>query len=141
MNEAFARDHARSQTPFPTAMLSQILAARRERIANHTRELERERRGELTNRALRRRRTGPPAHIAAIMSSKRLRLDKVARSLSEVGLAAEAKRKLGHKMKNPGKAKELEEGKKENRMWLKKMTEIINKENHARRMRATQKSD
>ena len=40
--------------PYPPEMLEQIRAARREKIANKTRERERERRGEMTNRLLKR---------------------------------------------------------------------------------------
>lgn len=138
IRETYKLDIARAQTPFTVPTLVKIRAARRERIANHTRELQRERHGEVTNRALRRRRSAPPAHVLGIMTEKQRRMDRAARSVSEVGFAALARTKLGHKLKNPKMAREVEEGKAGNQKWLEDMTRGIEDENRSRRMKVKQ---
>ena len=124
------RERDRASTPFPPEMMEAILEARREKIRNKTREKERERRGELTLSAIRRERKGPPAHILATMSPERRKMDKVARSLSEVGYVALVKRRLGRKLKEPEAGLEL--GEKENRELLDKARDMIRKENQRR---------
>ena len=74
--------------------------ARREKIRNKTRERERERRGEVFKAVRERQAKGPPAHVLARMSPERRRLDKVVRSLSEVGYVAMVKKKLGFRLKD-----------------------------------------
>ncbi len=101
MQAAFDRGNARAKTPYPQALLDQLKAARTERILNKTRERLRESRGEMTVSLLKRLRKGPPAHILSKMTPTQRLLDKVARSPSEVGFVAIAKRKLGRKIKDP----------------------------------------
>ncbi|KZP10408.1 hypothetical protein FIBSPDRAFT_872618 [Athelia psychrophila] len=56
--QTYRLDEARLHSPYPPGLLAQIKQARRERWANKTRELEleRERRGEVVARTIRRRR-------------------------------------------------------------------------------------
>jgi hypothetical protein len=124
------RDQERANRPFPPELLEQIFEARRTKIRNKTREKERERRGEILKSTLRRQRKGPPAHILAKMSPKRRRMDRVARSLSEVGYVALVKRRLGMRLKDPDAGLEL--GEKKNRPLLTHAASILNKENKRR---------
>jgi len=61
------------------------------------------------------------------MTPRQRELDKAARSLSEVGYSALAKRRLGRKLEDPDAGLEL--GDKANRTLLKKATRFIWKEN------------
>ncbi|KAI0667748.1 hypothetical protein C8Q78DRAFT_320913 [Trametes maxima] len=126
------RDKKRLNTPYPPELLEQIKAARREKIANKTRERERERRGEMTRRLLRRMRQSPPAHRLVQMSPRRRRMDAIARGASEVGYVGKVKRALGFKLRDPD-AWQVELGKPENRAMLDRMAEEIEKENVRRR--------
>lgn len=98
---AYERGHQRAQTPFPKSLIYQLKQARRERILNKTKERLRELRGEQIPSLLKKLRQGPPAWVLKNMSSRQRYLDKVARSPSEVGMVARAKRELGRGMKNP----------------------------------------
>ncbi|KAF7977210.1 hypothetical protein HWV62_4473 [Athelia sp. TMB] len=125
-------DEERLRSPYPPKLLADIKQARRERHANKTRELERERRGETTARMIRRRRQGPPAAILSAMSEEERKMDKVARSVSEVGYVAQVKRRLGHKLRNP-EAWKRENGAPEARTDLHESLERIRDENERRR--------
>lgn len=89
-------------------MLSTLLAARREKVRNKTSERERERRGEVLQSTLRRRRKGPPAHVLDRMSEEERKRDKVLRGVSEVGYVGMLKSKAGRKMRDPGMWRRLE---------------------------------
>ncbi|KAF8637870.1 hypothetical protein AX17_002496 [Amanita inopinata Kibby_2008] len=89
------RAQLRARQPVPEWLKQSVKKARTECIANKTRELERERRGEVLPRTLRRRAAGPPAHILCKMTPERRALDKAIRSVSEVGYVAMAKKRLG----------------------------------------------
>jgi hypothetical protein len=130
--QAFDRERARANTPPSPALLKQIKVTRRELVANKTRERERERRGEVTARTLLRRRKGPPAHVLATMTPEQRRLDAAARSVSEVGFAGLAKRKLGHGVKSDS-AWMAESGKEKDRERLDLMARAIESENARRR--------
>lgn len=130
IGEKEKREWERASTPYHPEMVEAIFEARREKIRNKTREKERERRGEMTLSAIRRGRKGPPAHVLARMSPERRKMDKVARSLSEVGYVALVKRRLGRKLKDAEAGLEL--GEKENRALLDKATDMIRKENRRR---------
>ncbi|KAF5382048.1 hypothetical protein D9615_004459 [Tricholomella constricta] len=101
ISQTFPRDQQRRDEPYSLEMLEAIKAARREKIANKTRERERERRGEVLRRTILRQRKGPPAHVLAVMTPEQRRMDKIARSVSEVGYVAKVKRKLGFKLRHP----------------------------------------
>ena len=140
LDEAFQRDTARLQTPFSPELLATIRAARRERVANKTRELARERKGEVIARTFQRRRGGPPASVLATMTPEQIRLDRAARSVSEVGLAGLAKKRLGFKLKNEDGWR-AEDGKEKNREWLDRMAKNIEEENARRRASAEKSED
>jgi len=130
MDETFMRDQERANRPFPPDLLEAIIEARRTKIRNKTCEKERERRGEILTSTLKRQRQGPPAHILANMSPERRRMDKVARSLSEVGYVALVKRRLGMRLKDPEAGLEL--GEKKNRSLLKHAASMLKEENRKR---------
>jgi hypothetical protein len=130
IDEAFERDKERANRPFPPELFEEIIDARRTKIRNKTREKERERRGEILKSTLRRQRKGPPAHILANMSPERRRMDKVARSLSEVGYVALVKRRLGMRLKDPDAGLEL--GEEKNRPLLTRAANMLNEENRRR---------
>lgn len=95
------RSRQRVQQPVPEWLKQAVRKARTERIANKTRELERERRGEILPRTIRRRQKEPPAHNLSKMTEEQKKLDKVVRSVSEVGYVAMVKKRLGLKMRDP----------------------------------------
>lgn len=101
MQAAFDRGDARAKTSYPQPLLDQLKSARKERILNKTKERLRESRGEITPSLLKKLRKGPPASVLSKMSPMQRFLDKVARSPSEVGFVAVAKRKLKRGMRNP----------------------------------------
>ena len=68
--DTYKLDEARLVSPFPPEMLTAIKQARRDKILNNTRELERERRGQILACTIRRRNKGPPAHILAKMTEE-----------------------------------------------------------------------
>jgi len=116
--------------PIPPELIKEVFEARREKIRNKTKEKERERRGEVLRSTIKRQRKGPPAHILVKMSPKHKEMDKVSRSLSEVGYVALVKRKLGFKLKDPEAGLEL--GEKENRPLLDQAVKFIRTENKRR---------
>jgi hypothetical protein len=132
LNEKFAADERRAKTQFPPELLRQVLAARREKIANKTRELERERRGEITNRAVKRKRKMLPGPLMTTRSPASRRHDHVSRSLSEVGYVGMIRERLGHGMKT-GTWRLYEEGLEENRKKLGLDAKMIERENRRRR--------
>lgn len=133
MELSYAREYKRATSSFPPAMLEQIRAARREKVENKTREVQRERAGQVINRTLRRARKGPPAHVLVRMSPLRRYYDKVARSsVSEVGYVGWVKKKLGFKLSNPDPYA-VENGREEDQPRLDAVEEEIRKENLRRR--------
>lgn len=130
--ETYKRDEARSRLAYPADMLEAIKQARRDKIQNKTRELDRERRGEVLRRTVRRRNKGPPAHVLATMSTEERRMDKIARSVSEVGYVGMVKRKLGWKLKDP-EAWKKEHGSLGDKPRLDRMLEELRAENERRR--------
>lgn len=127
---AQTNEYVRAAQKFSPELMETIIEARREKIRNKTREKERERRGELTKSAIKRQQKGPPAHILAKMTPKEREMDKISRSLSEVGYVAVVKKRLGFKLKNPEIALEL--GEKDNQPLLDQATTLIRAENRRR---------
>ncbi|KAF8961023.1 hypothetical protein BDZ97DRAFT_1830936 [Flammula alnicola] len=125
-------EYVRAETPFSPELFERIIEARREKIRNKTQEKDRERHGELTKSAIKRQRKGPPAHILAKMTAKEREMDKISRSLSEVGYVALVKRRLGFKLKDPDAGLEL--GEKNNRPLLRQATHLIHAENRRRQI-------
>lgn len=138
--QTFKRDDARARMPYPPQMLAAIKAARREKVENKTRELERERRGAVLKRTLLRRRKGPPAHVLATMSAQERHMDKVSRSVSEVGYVGQVKRALGFRLRNP-EAWKAEIGRPEEKERLDRMMHEISAENRRRRQRAARAAE
>ncbi|KAI1794940.1 hypothetical protein LXA43DRAFT_1112778 [Ganoderma leucocontextum] len=132
LSESFERERARQQSPYPPEMLTAIKEARREKIRNKTRERERWRRGEVTNRLRKLMNKGPPPYVLSRMTEVQRRMDRIARSPSEVGYAAQVKRQLGHKLKDD-ETWRVELGKPGDQAALDKMMEEIEAENARRR--------
>ena len=63
---AFNRDTARAARPTPLELLSQLKAARREKVANKTRERERQMRGEVLSTTRHQSRLGFPTHTVTL---------------------------------------------------------------------------
>lgn len=126
-------DVARKDMQYTPEMLEAIKAARREKVVNKTRELSRERRGEVLRRTILRQSKGPPAHVLAKMTPEQRKMDKVARSVSEVGYVAQVKRKLGFKLRDP-EAWKMEIGSLKDKTRLNRMSKEFSDEN-ARRTR------
>ncbi|KAF8325356.1 hypothetical protein F5887DRAFT_926193, partial [Amanita rubescens] len=130
LEAAGKRGYERVVKPVPDWLKQAVRKARTERIANKTRELERERRGEILPRTIKRRRKGPPAHILAKMTAEEKEMDRVVRH-----------RKMGMKMRDPD-AWRVEVGctRGEEGRRLKKLVEDVRTENERRRI-STSKLD
>lgn len=105
-----ARDDARQRMPISPELQEMVRAARREKIANKTRERMRERRGEILPRTLKRARQGPPAHVLVHMSPAQRHVDKVVRGVGEVGYVGMLKRRMGMKLRDGGTGLARENG-------------------------------
>ncbi|KAJ7212747.1 hypothetical protein B0H12DRAFT_1213443 [Mycena haematopus] len=88
-----------------------LRAARREKVANKTRERMRERRGEILRCTIERARKGPPAHVLARMTPAERRADRIIRGVGEVGYVGMVKRRMGGKLRDGGKGLARENGK------------------------------
>ena len=96
---AFDRDKARAARSAPPELLAQLKAARREKVANKTRERERQRRGEVLSATRRQSRLGFPAHVLDRWDPKLRKAKLIARrSVGEVGYVGQVKRALGYKI-------------------------------------------
>jgi len=101
LHESFQREEARLHAPYTDELIKIVEDARREKHRNLTNEKIRERRGEMTRKWLKRRRSRPPSLMRYRMSEKEKMTWWVSKSVSEVGYIGMLKRKLGMKMKNP----------------------------------------
>ncbi|KAM5539475.1 hypothetical protein V8D89_006927 [Ganoderma adspersum] len=132
LSTSFDRERARQVSPFPPDMLAAIKEARREKIRNKTRERERWRRGEVTNRLRKLMNKGPPPHVLSRMTEEQRKMDRIARSPSEVGYVAQVKRQLGHKLRD-NETWRVELGRQENQESLDRTEQEIEGENARRR--------
>lgn len=82
INASFHLDRERATSVYTPEMLASIKRARTFKIENKTRERQRELRGEITNRVLKRMRQGPPAHVLQRMSAEERQIDRVMREVS-----------------------------------------------------------
>ena len=100
LQATFERDTARAARPTPPDLLAQLKAARREKVANKTREEhERQRRGEVLMATRRQSRLGFPAHVLARWDPEMRKAKLIARrSVGEVGYVGQVKRALGYKI-------------------------------------------
>lgn len=96
---AYDRDTARAARPTPPDLLAQLKAARREKVANKTRERERQMRGEVLSATRRQSRLGFPAHILASWDPEERKANLIARrSVGNAGYVGQVKRALGYKI-------------------------------------------
>ncbi|KAI9430536.1 hypothetical protein H4582DRAFT_2086751 [Lactarius indigo] len=96
---AFERDTARAALPTPPDLVRQLKAARREKVANKTRERQREARGEVLTATRLRSRLGFPADVLVRWSPEERKANLLARrSVGEVGYVGQVKRALGYKI-------------------------------------------
>jgi hypothetical protein len=133
LSEKFMADDARALSPIPREVVRQVIEARRERHRNRTRELERERRGDMTTRAIQRKAKGLPAHILAAMSPASRRREGITRSLSEVGYVGMTKARLGKGLRDEARWRIFEEGEVGLRPRLAQEASVIEAENQRRR--------
>ncbi|KAJ7609065.1 hypothetical protein FB45DRAFT_845677 [Roridomyces roridus] len=110
LNALMSRSFARRYEPIPPELVDNARAARREKIANKTRERMRERRGEILPSTLRRARKGPPAHILVRMTPEQKHVDKVVRGVGEVGYVGMVKQRMGVKLRDGGRGLARENG-------------------------------
>lgn len=118
----------RVEMPFPPELLTQILAARREKPLNKMRERQRLLRGEvlpaikarsiITRMRRRSHIKGPPAHVLSRMTPEKKRLDHISREPSEGGYSGLVKRALGMRLRDGDKLIEREDGMPKNQPWL-----------------------
>jgi hypothetical protein len=99
LSASFERDTARATRPTPPELVKQLKAARREKVANKTRERNREARGEVLTATRLRSRLGFPAHVSVRWSPEERKANLIARrSVGEVGYVGKVKRALGYKI-------------------------------------------
>ena len=126
---AFIRDTARAARPTPPELLSQLKAARREKVANKTRERERQMRGEVLSATLRQSRLGFPTHTLTLWDPETRKAKLIGRrSTSKVGYVGQVKRALGYRI--PPEDDEVDELARER---LDRLAEEIRRANQSRR--------
>ena len=126
---AFNRDTARAARPTPPELLSQLKAARREKVANKTRERERQMRGEVLSATRRQSRLGFPTHTLTLWDPETRKAKLIARrSTGKVGYVGQVKRALGYRI--PPEDDEVDELARER---LDRLTEEIRRVNQSRR--------
>lgn len=129
IQEAYDRDTARAARPTPPDLLAQLKAARREKVANKTRERERQRRGEVLLATRRQSRLGFPAHVLARWDPDVRKAKLIARrSVGEAGYVGQVKRALGYKI--PPEDDEVDEVAREK---LDRLDEELRRSNRSRR--------
>jgi hypothetical protein len=94
LQHSFDLDEARAHSVFSPQMVDMIKQARRRKVENKTRERQRERRGEILTRTLKRMRKGPPPHFAIKMTAEQLRNDAIMREASRGGYSGRVKARL-----------------------------------------------
>ncbi|KIN93196.1 hypothetical protein M404DRAFT_171626, partial [Pisolithus tinctorius Marx 270] len=129
--DALLRDIKRFREPYSPEMLRAARRARQRRVANKTREREREARGLYSELTITRMRQGPPAHVLAKMTPEQRKHYRIALGPSEGGYAAAVKLKLGMKLRKPDLSK-LEGGRTENQAMLRAKVNDIMAENERR---------
>jgi hypothetical protein len=129
LQASFARDTARAAREPPPELLQQLRTARREKVANKTRERRREARGEVLMATRRRARLGFPAHVLARWEPAVRRENLIARrSVGVVGYVGMVKRKLGYGV--PPEEDQVDDATRER---LDLLTEDVRRINQSRR--------
>ncbi|KAH9933166.1 uncharacterized protein BXZ73DRAFT_46384 [Epithele typhae] len=131
LSAALERDHARTNSGVPAALVALVRGARRERVRNQTAQRARERRGEMTARLARQMRQGPPATVLRGMSEADRRRERIARGAGEAGYTAQVKLALGHKLRDD-ETWRLEFGQPENLERLEEVGRAVYEENERR---------
>ncbi|KAI6015081.1 hypothetical protein F5J12DRAFT_717170, partial [Pisolithus orientalis] len=121
----------RFREPYSPEMLRAARRARQRRVANKTRERDREARGLYLELTITRMRQGPPAHVLAKMTPEQRKFYRIGLGPSEGGYAAAVKLKLGMKLRKPNLSK-LEGGRTENQATLRAKENDIMAENERR---------
>lgn len=98
--QAYERSKARLATSVTPQLFETLVAAKRHKIENKTREKENARRGVWSRKVLERARQGPPAHILEKMSARQREIDRVKRLPGEAGYVGMVKRVAGMKLKD-----------------------------------------
>lgn len=91
INKSYALDQERATTIYSPEMIARIKAARTAKIANKTRERQRELRGEVTKRSIKRLQQRPPPHILQKMTEEEKFGDRVMREVSLGGYSGRIK--------------------------------------------------
>jgi len=94
LQRSFELDEARARSVFSPKMIEMVKQARRRKVENKTRERQRERRGEILTKTLRRMRKRPPPHLAVKMTAEQLRDDAIMREASQGGYSGRVKARL-----------------------------------------------
>lgn len=97
LQHSFEMDEARARSVFSPEMIDMVKQARRRKVENKTRERQRERRGEVLTKTLKKMRKRPPAHLAIKMSAEQLRDDAIMREVSQGGYSGRVKARLSGK--------------------------------------------
>lgn len=110
---------ARNLRPVPQKLLDQVREARRNKIANKTKERERERRGEVLRITRKRWRKNLTPHLLATLSEKQKEEElTVQRSIAEVGYIGLLKKRKGWKLKEPKPSVEGKQWSVEDAEWI-----------------------
>jgi hypothetical protein len=75
-------------------MIDMVKQARRRKVENKTRERQREKRGEILTKTLKRMQKRPPPHVAVKMTAEQLRDDAIMREASHGGYSGRVKARL-----------------------------------------------
>ncbi|KAF9263619.1 hypothetical protein L218DRAFT_324996 [Marasmius fiardii PR-910] len=146
--KALTRQTERSREPVPPELLERVKEVRRRKIEYRTRQREEERRGEVTESVLRRRRKGLPGHVRGRMTKEQIKQELIIqRSVAEVGYVGQLKVNKGFKLRTP-KGEGNSEGKtwsvidgtwtsKEEEDALRERVEAIMEENERRQVRTS----
>jgi len=109
----------RNLRPFPESLLELVREARRNKIANKTKERERERRGEILTRTRKRWRKNLTPHLLSTLSKGQIRDElTVQRSVAEVGYVGLLKKRKGWNLKKPKEKVEGKEWSVEDAEWI-----------------------
>jgi len=100
LSDLLNRDWERARMQYTPEMIDMIRGARREAVRNKTSERERERRGEMTRRAIKSLNRMPPARVWSKLTPKQQFEDRLMRSPSEGGFTGALKRRRGMQLRD-----------------------------------------
>ncbi|KAJ4485582.1 hypothetical protein J3R30DRAFT_3654997 [Lentinula aciculospora] len=109
----------RNLRPFSPELLEKVRIARQNKIANKTKERERERRGEVLRITRKRWRKDLTPHLLSTMPDKQKKEELIVqRSIAEVGYVGLLKKRKGWKLKEPKTKVEGKEWSVEDAAWI-----------------------